>query len=189
MDTFPQQADDITVSKPKDLFTEAGANLTALATGIDATLIDLMLGQWGGSIEDVVDVYTMPVALAFQAVKAMEQVKSIGETEKEEEQKNLILLIVTVVLAVVPFVGEELAGAAGLAALARAIAIAGDAGNAAFDIYSMVDDPSSIGYTIFGTLSAGEARRAMGEAKVAQMEDTFKGYSELTQKIVKSCKL
>ncbi|KAF5501368.1 Mutanase [Colletotrichum siamense] len=206
MDNFPQQADDITVSNPKDLFTEAGANLTALPTSIDATLTDLMLGQWGGSIEDIVDVYTMPVALAFQAVKAMEQVKSIGETEKEEEQKNLILLIVTVVLAVVPFVGEELAGAAGLAALARAIAIAGEAGNAAFDIYSMVDDPSSIGYTIFGTLfgaagiassfrnadhfsSAGEARRAMGEAKVAQMGDTFKGYSELTQKIVKSCKL
>lgn len=205
-ENFPMEGDDITVPNPKDIFTEAGANLTALPQSIDATLIDLMLGQWGGSIEDVVDVYTMPVAMAYQAITAMEQVKSIGETEKEEEQKSLILLIVTVVLAVVPFVGEELAATAGLATLARAIALAGGVGNTAFDVYTMVDDPSSVSYTIFGTLfgaagiasslrkadhfsTAAEARRSMGESKVDEFGAVFRGYADLTKKIVKACKL
>ncbi|ORY63528.1 glycosyl hydrolase family 71-domain-containing protein [Pseudomassariella vexata] len=89
-DNFPMKADDIVVPNPKDIFTEAGTGLGDLPDKIDATTFDIMLGQWNGSGLDPVQVVSMPVALAQQAVSAMQQVKDLGETEKEEDIYTIV---------------------------------------------------------------------------------------------------
>lgn len=206
LDKFPLKANTVDVPNPKEVWTAAGANLTALPASIKASLVDLQSGNWGGYVGDAVDVYTMPVALAAQSIAAMKRVKEIGQTEEDTERKNLIFLIVTVVLAVVPFVGEEGAALAGLANMARAAAMAGEAANAAFDIYSMVEDPSSILFTIFGTIfgaagiaadlrkassfsAPGKTLRDLSEEDRAAAGDVYKSFSDTNSNILNVCKL
>jgi chitinase len=97
--------------------------------------------------------------MLMQAVDAMAQAKELGQKEEEAEEEaererreNIIILIVSIVLIVVPFVGEEAAAAAGLATLARGIAIAGELGNAALATYDTVKDPSSAILNVVGML-------------------------------------
>jgi hypothetical protein len=128
---FPAKAADsaITVHNPEDVWTNASSNLEALPSQIDATFTDLLFGSWGGAALGTVQVYALAVSMASQAILAMEQVKSIGKTQKEEEKNRLIGWIVTAVLMIVPFVGEPgsapflilgwLIGAGGVARLDR----------------------------------------------------------------------
>ena len=74
----------------------------------------------------------------------------------------------------VPIVGEEAATAAGMASLARAIAIAGEAGNGALGIYDSVKNPSSAIINVLGMLIGVGAiskvsRDAPGLSKVARV--------------------
>ena len=92
----------------------------------------------------------------------------------------------------VPIVGEEVAAAAGLAPLARAIAIAGEAGNSALAIYDTVKNPSSVIVNILGmVLGVGSiakvSRDGAGMAKVAKLRremspDTVAGLGKVFQK-------
>ncbi|RFU76447.1 chitinase [Trichoderma arundinaceum] len=88
--------------------------------------------------------------------------KEIGETEKEEEQKNLIITIITAVLAVVLFVGEAAASAAGLA-------------NDAIAIYDIINDSESAPITIFGML--------LGAASLPRTPESFKEPGKLHLKM------
>jgi hypothetical protein len=73
LEGFPIQTNSVTVPSPKDIWTEAKSNLTALPSSVDATLTDLEVFRWGGSISDVIDVY--------QSIIGMEQVKKIGHSK------------------------------------------------------------------------------------------------------------
>ncbi|KAF7854741.1 hypothetical protein EAF04_010309 [Stromatinia cepivora] len=203
---YPQMADSITITNPKDLFTKAGPAMDQLPLDIAATRLDMILGQWNGSGTDVIESYAMPVAMASQAIQSMDQVKVLGETEKEEEKKRLILLVLTAVLGVVPFVGEAGAALAGLTALARSIAIAGEAANAALSIYSVVEDPSSAPMTALGLLfglgglaaaprdaeglsEVAALRKEMKADDVAAMGATVDDQAFMVQKIIRACVL
>jgi hypothetical protein len=107
-------------------------------------------GNGDGSSLDPVQVLAMPVTMVQQAVESIQQVKAIGQTEEDLKKKELILTIVGAVLAIVPFVGDAAAAAAGLASLARAITLIGEVANGAFSIYDIVGDPQSAPWPSLG---------------------------------------
>lgn len=96
------------VPNPKDIVPKALGGMEDLQVSLEATLIDAMFSDYiGGSLQDAVQAYSVPVFMLMQAVDSMAQAKALGqkEEEKEEEEErkrkeNLILLIVSVVLMV-----------------------------------------------------------------------------------------
>lgn len=207
-ENYPMKAKTITVVNPKDIWTASASTLNGLPDYIEAILVDVLLGQWDGNVQNPVEVVQLPVSLAAQTVAAMQQVKILGAKEKkleDEEKKNIISLIVTAVLCLVPFVGEEAAAIAGLASLARGIAIAGELANVGFDIYSIVQDPSSAAMTILGSLGGigglikparkgdqfygiGATRAAMGD-EIGKMGSQVADDAALLKRSIKSCYL
>lgn len=106
----------------------------------------------------------------------------------------------------VPVVGEEVAVAAGLTAVARAIAIAGEVGNAALGIYDTVNNPKSAVVNIFGLLlgvgaiakvtrdgtgiaKVAKVRNEMKAADIAGLGSIVKSHDDKLQSILKFCKL
>lgn len=71
-------ADSYTVPNPKGIITAALPNITELASTIQATRWDVLLGQWSGSFEDVVQVVATPVFMIQQAIDTMATVKGLG---------------------------------------------------------------------------------------------------------------
>lgn len=167
---FPVKAADsaIKVDNPQDIWTGASDNLNSLSSQIDATFLDLLFGNWNGSTLDTVQVYGLAVSMASQAVLAMNQVKAIGQTQKNEDKQKMIGWIVSAVLMIVPFIGEEAAAAAGLSSAARAIALAGAAANVGYDVDAIVGDPNSAPFLILGWLTG-----AGGVAKLGRDPDGF----------------
>jgi chitinase len=163
--------------------------------------MDQLLGQWDGAGLDAVQVLGMPVALVQQAVASMAQVKTIGQTEEDDKKKQLILTILMAVFAVVPFVGDIGAAAAGLMSLARVITLIGEVANDALTMYSIVEDPTSAPMAIFGMLlgaaalardsdsfaKMGQLRRDKSADDLAKLGSVFEEKSSVLQKIVKSC--
>ncbi|KAI1852620.1 hypothetical protein JX266_002161 [Neoarthrinium moseri] len=156
---LPQKNDKIEVSDPKDIVTEGLGNIDEIRHNLLTTRLEIMLGVWDGSVDDVVQVLSVPVFMLGEAVEGMREAKELGEDQEdwEEEQarekaKQLILTIVGAVLFVVPFVGEVGAVLAGAATLARIALIAGETANLAFGIYGMVDDPDSALMGVLGMM-------------------------------------
>lgn len=104
-----------------------------------------------------------------------------------------------------PIVGEEVAAAAGLATLARSVAIAGELANGALAVYDTVKDPSSAVVNIIGMLfgvgsiakvardgkglsSAAKLRQGMKADEIASFGSIFKGNDDKLQSIIKGCK-
>lgn len=104
---FPIKNDSMVVPNPKDIVTKAMPNMDGLRTSMQATLLDLMLGQWSnGSVSDPTEAYSMPVFMLMQAVDNMAEAKKLGQQEKQTEEeeakrkKDFILLIISIVLVV-----------------------------------------------------------------------------------------
>jgi chitinase len=102
-------------------------------------------------------------------------------------------------------VGEELALASGLVTLGRTIAIAGEAGNAALDIYDTVKNPDSAVINILGMLigvgaiaraersgkgigDVAQIRRGMTADNIAKLGSMFKKNDDTLQGIIKVCR-
>lgn len=103
--------------------------------------------------------------------------------------------------------GEEVAAAAGLATLAKSIAIAGELGNAALAIYDTVQDPSSAIINIMGMLfgvgsivkvardgkglgAIAKYRRGMKPEEVEALGSIFSDKDGVLQSILgKACKM
>lgn len=210
---LPQKNDKIEVADPKDIVTEGLGNLDEIKVTLRATKLEIMLGTWAGSIDDVVQVMSVPVFMLAEAVEGMKEAKELGEDQEkweEEEARNkakqLILTIVGAVLFVVPFVGEIGAVLAGAATLARIALIAGETANLAFGIYGMVDDPDSAlmgvlgmmfglgGITRVGRNPKGfrdmAAKRAdlRTSGGVSKIGGNFKKRDDTLQDIVKYCR-
>ncbi|KAJ5238541.1 hypothetical protein N7468_003160 [Penicillium chermesinum] len=211
---FPIKNESMVVPNPKDIMNQALPHIPTLLDDMQATVYDIMLGQWvGGNLNDPSQVYSTAVFSIMQAIDSMAKAKKLGEEEKEaeekeaeEKKKNFILMIVSVVLVVVPFVGEEAAAAAGMATLARSIAMAGEAANAGFAIYDTVQDPKSAIVNVIGAAlgigaiakadrsgeglsDVAKTRAGMKASEIASMGDLFKANDDTLQSILKVCKL
>ncbi|THY23807.1 glycoside hydrolase [Aureobasidium pullulans] len=209
---FPIENPDISVPNPKDLVIKGLGSIPELRESMQATYLEIVLGLYvGGTTMDAAEAFGTPVFMLMQAVDGMAEAKALGAKEEKEEEeeekrrKNFILLIISVVFMFVPFVGEELALAAGLATLGRTIAIAGELGNAALATYDTVQDPESAVVNILGMLvgvgaiakversgeNIGEVaklRRGMTAEDVAGLGSVFKNSDDMLQKIIKVCR-
>lgn len=144
----PMAADSYTVPNPKAIIEAALPNITTLAATIQATRWDVLLGQWSGSQDDVVQVVSTPVFMIQQAIDSMATVKSLGKAQKDEDKKNLIMEILSIVFVFIPFVGETIGLIGDVSAqLIRMIDLIGAASNEALSIVDVV-------------LSGGNARKS-----------------------------
>lgn len=138
------------VANPKDVVVAALANLTSLHVQISGVIDEMRNGTFLGSGADVVDAISVPVLMIESAVDSMETVVDTAEEIDEERTKGIILTFLGALLFFIPVVGEVLGSIAGLASLARIIAVLATVGDAAMDIYSIVDDPKNAPLAIFG---------------------------------------
>ncbi|PTU19048.1 hypothetical protein P175DRAFT_0511437 [Aspergillus ochraceoroseus IBT 24754] len=171
-------------------------NLTAT---ISTAKIDLALGSWLGTTDDVVQSLSMAVFLLSQAVANMQAVVAITNSYEAAKKKQMINKILIGVLLLVPFLGELDAVADTLVGLARIIRMIGDAGVGATTIYNIVQDPKMVPLTIMETLLAsgmrdqdsfstmGAARRAMSKNDMAELGSEIKALDDQFQGIVSKC--
>ena len=173
--------DDVT--NPKDVIKEALDAMESLPYDITALIVQLHIGYFTHDWLDIVDAVSIPVLMAEEAVIAMEEAYNIGKQWKEDEAKRLILVLVQAVLFLIPFVGVAVGGIAGMANLGRMLALIGDVGLIAVDIYKIVDDPSQAPLLILGILltasgglgnwaglaKAGLVRRAMKKSDAEKL--------------------
>ncbi|KAJ5176494.1 uncharacterized protein N7482_002371 [Penicillium canariense] len=131
----------------------------------------------------------------------MQEVVDTAEEIDRENRKRQILLFLSAFLFLIPIGGEVIGAISGLASIGRFIALAGEATMVGLGIYSVVDDPSSAPFLIFGyILSAGaltdavkvskaaRARRAMGESDLAKLGDEFgKGMTKIDN-VMRACR-
>jgi hypothetical protein len=101
---YPIENTNMVVQNPKDIVTKALPCIPSLQTEMQATLFDIMLGNWAnGTASDAAYAYSTPVFMLMQAVDSMAQAKALGEKEQkqeEEAERNFIVMILSVVLLV-----------------------------------------------------------------------------------------
>lgn len=104
---FPVKNGSMVVTNPKDIVTQALPSIPALNTSMQATLLDMKLGQWtNGSLTDPAQAYSTAVFMLMQAVDDMAQAKQLGQEEEQQEEeeakrkKNFLLMIISVILMV-----------------------------------------------------------------------------------------
>ncbi|KAJ5088758.1 hypothetical protein N7456_012374 [Penicillium angulare] len=124
----------------------------------------------------------------------MAQAKRLGEEEKkleakeaEQKKKDFILAIAN---AFVSFVGEEAAAAAGMATLARSIAIAGEAANRSCNLRHSLGVGSIVKAERSGTglKAAAAARGEIKASEICSMGDLFRNNDNTLQDIMGICK-
>jgi chitinase len=178
---MPYLKKDYEIPDPKDIVEQAIDNTGNLAVAISARTMDISLGQWMGSSADVVQSLAVPVFMVQNAVEGMEDAKELGEEAEKEAAKKVAAI------------------AAGLVQVARLIAIAGIAGNAALGIQDIVENPEMAPLAILGMLTGGRLkspkefkdaaafRRAMTGNNIASLGESFAKQDGMIQKIVKTC--
>lgn len=189
---YPQIADNLVIPNPKDFVTKALSNITAIQNGLLAAMVDLDTGNWGGSGEDLVQAYSLPVLMLDQSVASMEAAKSLGQQEKHDKQVELALDILTGIFAVIPFADEF----APLLGLVRGYAtLISTLVNVGTTIFQTVEDPSSGPLQFLSLFSAGlgrtedvakvaKARRALSADDVKSLGDRFKKQDDDFQKAI-----
>lgn len=63
---MPQSSGNITVTNPKDIISNSLPTIASLQLQIIGYQFDALSGQWAGSIDDIVQVASMPVLLITQ---------------------------------------------------------------------------------------------------------------------------
>ncbi|MCJ1307285.1 hypothetical protein MMC25_000931 [Agyrium rufum] len=197
---YPLVDPNLPVPNPKDIISKVMANTTDLQTTITATQIDLILGQWGGTTNEVVQVVSMPVFMIIQAIESMQQVKALGQQIEAAKEKDLILTILGAVFCFVPFLGPLADVATSVKFLASTISLIGDVGNAGLTIVDIIDDPTLAPLAIMGLLMGGGSRtedgfsnmanlrRAAKPEDLAKIGTVFKKNDDDLQNLVKACK-
>lgn len=114
----------------------------------------------------------------------MESVVQTADNIDEEKRKAIIMAFLSALLFFIPIAGEVVGAVTELGAIADVIALLGVAGNAAMDVYTIVDDAQNAALAIVDVAMAPAAladvaviaktaniRRGMAEADVARLGD------------------
>ncbi|KAF1935318.1 hypothetical protein EJ02DRAFT_471286 [Clathrospora elynae] len=140
--------------------------------------------------DTIVEATELPVYMLVQGVESMQKVHDTAEEISEEEKKQMILLFITGILGFIPVAGEGLASL-GLATLGRIIRIVGGVGDAAFDLYGVVEDPSSAIFAVFGAFAnvkdfgqaSGPARTMMNADQQEKLGPTIKSKTDTVNSV------
>lgn len=176
----PKLKSDFEVPNPKEILRKASSGAEDLQASLQATKFEMILGLYTDtdSIQDPVEVFSVPAFFLDQAIDGIANVKDIGERVEQQERKDLILTVLTAVFTVVPFVGEVGAIASGLTQLARVIAAVGFAADSALSIVDIVENPEMAPMAIMGML-LGAAGAGAGGGKAASMSDMARARKEI----------
>lgn len=148
-------ASKMDVLNPKDVITSALPQISQMKNNLLARQLDVNLGQWNGSFDDLLQTFSMPIFMIQQAVDSMATVKSIGEKEAREKKIQLILEILGIAFAFIPFLDDL---APELEALDGVFNTISTIGNLGLGIESIVSDPSSAPMALLGLLAGGKLR-------------------------------
>ncbi|EHA18268.1 hypothetical protein ASPNIDRAFT_38130 [Aspergillus niger ATCC 1015] len=154
----------------------------ALTDTITTAKIEIALGSWMGTDDDIVQSLSLAVFLLSQAVASMQSVVAVAESYEAAQKKKMINVILMGVLLVVPFMGEFDAVADVFAGLSRIITLIGDAGAGATTVYAIVEDPKMAPLTILETLLLGGMRdpqefSTMGAARRGMSKSISRGWA------------
>ncbi|KAM3457581.1 hypothetical protein MY3296_001013 [Beauveria thailandica] len=142
------------VLNPREVIDKGREKLDSIIPTIDDVLSLVKQNRYAGLVGDLVDAISVPIVMAQQSVVNMQQANDIGKKIDDEKKKNFILMFLSAILFLIPFVGE-VAGAIGvMAGVARIIAIVGELGSVALDVYSLVDSKGKDPFAIAGLLFA-----------------------------------
>lgn len=181
---FPDGYGPDNVTNPKDLAGAGLDNSANLPQQIGDVLAQMQTDTFMGDGFDVVDAVGLPIMMIVQGVESMSLVVQTADKIEEEQRKAIILAFVSAILFFVPIAGEVLGAVAGAADLAAIIAIMGAAGNAALDVFTIVDDPKNAPLAIVDLVMAPLAladvavvaraariRRGMSAAEISKLGD------------------
>ncbi|KAJ5426564.1 hypothetical protein N7465_001634 [Penicillium sp. CMV-2018d] len=94
------------------------------------------------------------VSVIHQVIVSMQEVIGTAEKIDTENWKQHILLSFSALLSLIRIGGEVIGAINGLACIGRFVALADEAN---MDLYSVVDDPSSAPFLIFGYILGADA--------------------------------
>lgn len=131
------------VTNPKDLVTAGLTNSANLPGQIESVLQSMRALAYPGDGFEIVDAVSLPIMMIVQGVESMQLVVQTADKIEAAERKAIMLAFITAILFFIPIAGEVLGAVAGASEIAGIIALLGAAGNVAFDVYTIVDDPSN----------------------------------------------
>jgi hypothetical protein len=150
----PGAYDKSDITNPKDIIASGLEKFGAMNQQLSNILSDLGIGMYTGSADDVIAAISVPILMVAEAIDQMETVVETADEIDEAQRKSIILAFLGAILFFIPVVGEVLGSVAGLATLARIVAVIATAGDVAMDIYTIVDDPGNAPLAIFGLVLA-----------------------------------
>ncbi|KAF9885845.1 hypothetical protein FE257_012317 [Aspergillus nanangensis] len=197
----PVNYDKDDVDDPKDVVETALAKLKGLPDQISSILSDLEGGNVLTNMDEIIDSISLPIFMVMEAVENMEQVVDIAEDIEEEKRKQILYAFLGAILFLVPVAGEVLGAVTSLATIGRIVALAGVAGNAAFDVYNVVkegdNDPLAIMSIILAPLAlldvgavakAAKIRRSMSPEEMIKLGTKLNGRMKVLERVVGVCR-
>ncbi|KAJ5159039.1 uncharacterized protein N7500_008690 [Penicillium coprophilum] len=198
----PDGYDKDDVLNPKDVVSDAHKNVTLLSTEMSRALDLMTKGSFSLDADDLVDALSLPISMIADAVDSMEKVKEIGEKIEETKRQAILMAFLTAIFFFIPVVGEVAGAVSSMAAIGRIVALLGEVGNVALDIYTIVDDPKNAPLAIFGLIlsplaltdavaigRAASARRSMSADDVAKLGEGLNARLSKISNIKNVCRI
>jgi chitinase len=197
---MPHGYDKSDITNPKDIVSKALSGAQNLPQQIKDIQLEMRCDAYTGDASELIDSITLPVSLIIDAVAAMQKVEDIAGEIDAAKRKEIILVFLSTLLFFIPIAGEVAGAANGMATLGRIIAVLGVAGNAAMDIFNIVQDPNNSLLSIFslvmGPLALGDIatmtkasniRRGMTDGDVTGLGETVANRMKSIQRVTGAC--
>lgn len=197
---FPNGYTASDVTDPKDIVSKGLTNAGNLPDQVTSAIQAMQLMSYYGDGSELVDAIALPISMIASGVESMESVVQTADKIDEEKRKAIILAFLSALLFFIPIAGEVIGAVTELGAIADVIALLGVAGNAAMDVYTIVDDPQNAALAIVDLVMAPAAladvaviakaaniRRGMADADVARLGDRVGARMGKVEKVTGVC--
>ncbi|KAK7188927.1 hypothetical protein DPSP01_013067 [Paraphaeosphaeria sporulosa] len=151
---FPRNDSALDVTNLKTLAQKGLSNSVGLPQQIANAVSEMQADTCMGHGFGLIDAVGPPITMIVQGEESTSLVVQTAEKIEEEQRKAIILAFVSAILVFIPIVGEILSTVAETADIAGTIAVLAAAGHAAFDVYTIVDDPKNASLAIFNLIMA-----------------------------------
>jgi chitinase len=198
---FPKNYSEVDVTNPKTLAQKGLSNSADLPQQITNAINEMQVETFMGDGFSLIDAVGLPIMMIVQGVESMSLVVQTADKIEEEERKAIILAFVSAILVFIPIAGEVPGTVAEAADIAGITTVLGAAGNAAFDVYNIVDDPKNAPLAIVSLImaplaladvavvaKAAQIRRGMSTEDVAKLGDRVAQRMTKLKAVTGSCK-
>ncbi|KAF3916167.1 hypothetical protein AA313_de0205036 [Arthrobotrys entomopaga] len=189
------------VLNPKATVEDALSRSSTLGPQLEDVLASVTIWAYPGDVKELIDAISLPILTLAAAVESMQKVEDVAKEIQEEKRKEIIFSFVTSILLIVPLAGEIMGTIATLANIGSVVSLLGFAGAAAFDIYTIINDPQNDPMAILGLMltplaltdlaiisKAAGIRRGMKAEEIAQLGGTIATRMNIIQKVVGVCR-